>query len=66
MRITIDPALVAKHFAAFKDNASVQESAQLSAKGLPIAEMIQALAMNPNVLSAFALTRLTIRKNVRW
>ena len=54
MRITIDPALVAKNFAAFRDNRSLQESAQLFAKGLPIAEMIQAFAMNRNVLAAFA------------
>ena len=54
MRITIDPALVGKNFAVFKDNPALQESAQLFAKGLPIAEMIQALAMNRSVLSAFA------------
>ena len=54
MRITIDPALVSKNFAAFKDNSSLQESAQLFAEGSPIAEMIQAFAMNRNVLSAFA------------
>ena len=54
MRITIDPAIVAKNFALFENNASLQESAQLFAKGLPIAEMIQALAMNRSVLSAFA------------
>ena len=54
MRITIVPALVAKNFAAFQDNRSLQESAQLFAKGLPIAEMIQAFAMNRSVLGAFA------------
>ena len=54
MRITIDPVVVAQNFAAFKDNSSLQESAQLFAKGLPIAEMIQAFAMNRSVLSAFA------------
>jgi AhpD family alkylhydroperoxidase len=54
MRITIDPAVVAKNFALFESNASLQESAQLFAKGLPIAEMIQAFAMNRSVLSAFA------------
>ena len=55
MHITIDSDLVATNFAAFKDNSSLQESAQLFAKGLPIAEMIQAFAMNQNVLSAFAV-----------
>jgi len=54
MRITIDPAIVTKNFALFENNSSLQESAQLFAKGLPIAEMIQALAMNRSVLSAFA------------
>jgi AhpD family alkylhydroperoxidase len=54
MRITIDPTVVAKNFATFKSNSSLQESAQLFAKGLPIAEMIQAFAMNRGVLSAFA------------
>jgi len=54
MRIHIEPALVAENFAAFQNNPSLQESAQLFAKGLPIAEMIQAFATNRNVLSAFA------------
>ena len=54
MRISIDPTLVAKNFESFKDNPSLQESAQLFAKGLPIAEMIQAFAMNRNVLRSFA------------
>jgi AhpD family alkylhydroperoxidase len=54
MRITIDPATVAKNFAHFESNSSLQESAQLFAKGLPIAEMIQAFAMNRSVLAAFA------------
>jgi AhpD family alkylhydroperoxidase len=54
MRITIDPSRVAKTFSKFSDNPSLQESAQLFARGLPIAEMIQALAMNENVLRAFA------------
>jgi len=54
MRVTIDPARVAETFAKFSDNASLQESAQLFARGLPVAEMIQAFAMNENVLRAFA------------
>ena len=54
MRITVDPSIVARNFAAFQNNASLRESAQLFAKGLPIAEMIQAFAMNRSVLSAFA------------
>lgn len=54
MRVTIDPVRVAATFAGFSDNRSFQESAQLFARGLPIAEMIQAFAMNENVLRAFA------------
>ncbi len=54
MRIAIDPARVAATFEKFKDNPSLQESAQLFARGLPIAEMIQAFAMNENCMRAFA------------
>jgi AhpD family alkylhydroperoxidase len=54
MRITIDPSRVAQTFSKFSDNPSLQESAQLFSRGLPIAEMIQAFAMNENVLRAFA------------
>ena len=54
MRITIDTARVRETFAKFSNNPSLQESAQLFAQGLPVAEMIQALAMNDNVLRTFA------------
>jgi AhpD family alkylhydroperoxidase len=54
MRITIDPAQVAKTFAEFKENPSFQESAQLFARGLPVLEMLQAMALNENVLRAFS------------
>jgi AhpD family alkylhydroperoxidase len=54
MRIHIDPEIVATNFRGFSDNAAVRESAQLFARGLPIAEMLQAMAMNENVLRAFA------------
>ena len=54
MRITVDPTIVAKNFAVFQNNSSLRESAQLFARGMPIAEMIQAFAMNRTVLSAFA------------
>ncbi len=53
MRIKIDSARVAKTFVKFTGNSSLQESAQLFAKGLPVLEMIQAFAMNENVLRAF-------------
>ncbi len=54
MRIQIDSANVAANFAKFKDNDSFQESAQLFARGLPVVEMLQAMAMNGGVLQAFA------------
>jgi len=54
MRITIDPERVAATFSKFVNNPSFQESAQLFSRGLPIAEMLQAFAMNENVLRAFA------------
>ena len=54
MRIQLDQTVVKQNFAAFQDNPSLQESAQLFARGLPVAEMIQAFASNKNVLQAFA------------
>jgi AhpD family alkylhydroperoxidase len=54
MRIKIDTARVAVNFGRVKDNASFQESAQLFARGLPVVEMLQAMAMNEGVLQAFA------------
>ena len=54
MRIRIDPEVVRANFAQFRDNPSLQESAQLFARGLPIVEMLQAFSMNANVLAAFA------------
>lgn len=54
MRIRIDPEVVRVNFAQFRDNPSLQESAQLFARGLPIVEMLQAFSMNANVLAAFA------------
>lgn len=54
MRIAIDPVRVRETFARFSKNPSLQESAQLFARGLPVAEMIQALAMNDSVLEVFA------------
>ncbi len=53
MRLKIDPERAAETFAKFSQNPALQESAQLFARGLPVAEMIQAMAMNENVLSAF-------------
>jgi alkylhydroperoxidase family enzyme len=54
MRIRIDPAVAHANFTRFKDNPSLRESARLLAAGKRPVEMIQALAMNPGVLRAFA------------
>ncbi len=54
MRIQIDSAKVAATFARFKDNGSFQESRGTICGGLPIVEMLQAMAMNEPVLQAFA------------
>jgi AhpD family alkylhydroperoxidase len=54
MRIAVDSGQVAKTFSHFAHNASLQESAQLFARGQPIVEMLQAFATNENVLRAFA------------
>ena len=54
MLINVDPVQVAKTFSRFKENPSFQESAQLFARGLPVLEMLQAMAMNENVLRAFS------------
>ena len=54
MRIRIDPAVAQANFTQFMDNPSLRESAQLLAAGKHPVEMIQALAMNPGVLRAFA------------
>jgi alkylhydroperoxidase family enzyme len=54
MRLSVDPARVRETFSRFATNPSFQESAQLFARGQPVAEMIQAFAMNENVLRAFS------------
>ena len=54
MRIRIDPAVAQANFSRFLDNPSLRESAQLLAAGRLPVEMIQAVAMNPGVLRAFA------------
>ncbi len=54
MRIQIEPARVATNFAEFEGNISFRESAQLFARGLPVVEMLQAMAMNAHVLKAFS------------
>jgi AhpD family alkylhydroperoxidase len=54
MRIRIDPDTARRNFESVKDTPAVQESAQLFARGLPLAEMLQAMSMSGDVLRAFA------------
>ena len=54
MRIRVSPETVRRNFERVKDNPTLRESAQLFARGAPVAEMIQALCMSENALAAFA------------
>lgn len=54
MRVRIDPEIAKRNFDRMKDCGALQESAQLFARGEPIAEMIQAMSMSDGVLRAFA------------
>jgi len=54
MRIKIDPELVKKSFEAVKHDESLAESRALHESGLPVVEMLQALAMRPELLASFA------------
>ena len=54
MRITIDQALVKKAFGAVSHDESFAESRALQESGLPVVEMLQAMAMRPEILTAFA------------
>ena len=54
MRIKIDQELVKKSFEAVKHDDSLAESRALHESGLPVVEMLQALAMRPELLASFA------------
>lgn len=54
MRITIDQETVKKSFDAVKADESLSESRQLQEKGFPVVEMLQALAMRPEIMESFA------------
>lgn len=54
MRIKIDPEQVRQSFEAVKDDSSLAESRALHEQGLPIVEMLQAMAMRPEILASFA------------
>lgn len=54
MRIKIDPELVRQSFDAVKADSSLAESRRLHEQGLPIVEMLQAMAMRPEILASFA------------
>ncbi len=54
MHITPDPQHVRTIFQTLADDSSFTESRKLSDAGLPIAEMLQAMSMRPELLKAFA------------
>ena len=54
MRISIDPEIVKSSFDAVKADSSLAESRRLQERGFPVVEMLQALAMRPEILEAFA------------
>ncbi len=54
MRITIDPEIVKKSFDAVKADSSLAESRRLQDRGFPVVEMLQALAMRPELLASFS------------
>jgi alkylhydroperoxidase family enzyme len=54
MRVRIDPDIARQNFDRVKDSPALQESAQLFARGVPVAEMLQAMSMSECVLRAFA------------
>ena len=53
MRVKVSPEQVKKAFAAVSGDPSFQESRALAASGKMPAEMIQALALRPEILRAF-------------
>lgn len=54
MHITPDPIQVSQAFARVSADSSFSESRKLAEAGLPVAEMLQAIAMRPELLESFA------------
>jgi AhpD family alkylhydroperoxidase len=54
MRVTVTPEQIRSAFEAVKDDPSFDESRGLWERGHPPVEMIQALALRPEILRAFA------------
>lgn len=54
MRVTPDQVQVNQAFSRVSADSSFGESRRLSEAGLPVAEMLQAIAMRPEILEAFA------------
>ncbi len=54
MRIQIDNAIVTKAFEKVCHDESLAESKALHDAGLPVVEMLQAMAMRPEILASFA------------
>lgn len=54
MRVSPDPVQIKNVFSALSSDSSFSESRRLSEAGLPIAEMLQAMSLRPELLKAFA------------
>jgi AhpD family alkylhydroperoxidase len=54
MRVTVSPDQIQSAFEAVKDDPSFDESRGLWERGRPPVEMIQAMCLRPEILSAFA------------
>ena len=54
MRVTVEPEQIRAAFEAVKDDPSFDQSRGLWERGKPPVEMIQAMALRPEILRAFA------------
>lgn len=54
MHISPDPTFVKTVFASLAHDSSFTESRKLAEAGLPVVEMLQAMAIQPEILKAFA------------
>src|SRR6185503_3667746 len=54
MRVTVTPEQIRTAFEAVKDDPSFDESRGLWERGKPPVEMLQAMALRPEILRAFA------------
>jgi AhpD family alkylhydroperoxidase len=56
MRVSVDPTQLQRAFSAVSQSSAFAESARLVASGKRPVEMLQAMALRPEILAAFAAT----------